>query len=216
VKHNRPTILQILVHAGGIIPLVLLAFQYYLNDLSANPILDLEHRTGRLALLFLVLSLACTPLSVVSGWKEPIKRRKALGLYGALYASIHFLIFVSLDYGFDFGLIFAELTRRPFVIVGAVALLILIPLAITSTKSWVQKLGPNWKRLHRLVYILSPLVIIHYFMVVKGNLFRLQGNYQQPMIYAGLVIILLILRIPAVKNVFLRKINRNNDSPNNP
>jgi len=212
VKNNRPNLLQILIHAGGIIPLVFLTIQYFSNDLSANPILELEHYTGRLALLFLVLSLACTPLSAISNWKEPIQHRRTLGLYGALYAFIHFAIFVSLDYGFDFGLILNEITRRPFILVGAIALLILIPLVITSTKFWIQKLGPNWKRLHRLVYILSPLVIVHYFMVVKGNLFRLQGNYLLPMIYGGLVIILLVLRIPAVKNVFRRKADRDTES----
>ncbi len=195
---KRPTILQIIVHLCGIIPLVVLAYQYLSRNMGANPILELEHQTGRLALLFLVLSLACTPFSTITKSGEFIKRRKALGLYGALYAFIHVAIFIVLDYGFALGLILEELTRRQFIIIGGIALLILIPLVVTSTRYWQNRLGKNWKRLHRLVYILSPLVILHYGMVVKGNIFQLQGNYTLPLIYAVIVLLLLVLRIPGI------------------
>lgn len=202
---TRLTVLQVAVHAGGLAPLVVLGYRYFAGNLGIDPVLELEHQTGRVALFFLVLSLACTPISQFMKWKEPVRRRKALGLYGALYAFIHFGIFLSLDYGFDLGLVLEQITRRPYIIVGAIALLILVLLAFTSIGYIHRKLGTNWKKIHRLVYILSPLVIIHYAMVVKGNLFTLQGNYSTPLIYAGVVLVLLILRIPSIKSRLIQK-----------
>ena len=125
MKTNRPTIFQILVHLGGIIPLVYLLIRYQTDNLGPNPILELEHETGKIALFFLVLSLACTPARNITGWKEFVRRRKALGLYGALYAFVHFAIFIGLDYGFDLNLVLDEAIRRNFIIVGAIALTIL-------------------------------------------------------------------------------------------
>lgn len=209
MRGKRPTELQILVHLGGIIPLVYLFIRYLTDGLGPNPILELEHQTGKIALFFLVLSLACTPARNITGWKEFIRRRKALGLYGALYAFIHVTIFIGLDYGFDFNLILGEVSRRPFIIVGAIALVILILLTLTSNRFAISILGSGWKRLHRLVYILSPLVILHFAMVMKGNILTLQGNYTLPLIYAAIVAVLLILRIPEIrKNLRLNKPTR--------
>jgi methionine sulfoxide reductase heme-binding subunit len=205
VKNNRPTIFQILVHLGGIIPLVYLIIRYQTDNLGPNPILELEHETGKIALFFLVLSLACTPARNITGWKEFVRRRKALGLYGALYAFVHFAIYIGLDYGFDLNLILDEATRRNFIIVGAIALSILLVLTITSNRFAISILGSNWKKLHRLVYILSPLVILHFAMVMKGNILKLQGNYTLPMIYAVIVIILLMARIPAIARLIRHK-----------
>ena len=198
MKRIAPIVFRILVHLGGIIPLIFLFTRFQTNGLGPNPILELEHQTGKIALFFLVLSLACTPARNITGWKEFIRRRKALGLYGALYAFIHVLIFISLDYGFDFNLILGEVISRSFIIVGTIALAILIVLAITSNKISVSILGSGWKKLHRLVYILSPLVILHFAMVTKGNILKLQGNYTLPLIYAGIVVLLLVMRIPTI------------------
>jgi sulfoxide reductase heme-binding subunit YedZ len=208
VKSSQPTIFQILVHLGAILTLVYLVFRYQTNDLGPNPILELEHLTGKIALFFLVLSLACTPARTLTGWKEFTQRRKALGLYGALYAFLHVAIFISLDYGFDFSLILGEVIHRTFIIVGAIALIILILLTITSNRYAISSLGPGWKMLHRLVYILSPLVILHFAMVMKGDILKLQGNYTLPMVYAGIVIILLIARIPAIARLIRHKTPR--------
>jgi sulfoxide reductase heme-binding subunit YedZ len=209
VKNIAPIVFRILVHLGGILPLIYLITRYQINNLGPNPILELEHQTGKIALFFLVLSLACTPARNITGWKDFIRRRKALGLYGALYAFIHVLIFISLDYGFDFNLIFGEVISRSFIIVGTIALAILIVLVITSNKIAVRILGSGWKKLHRLVYILSPLVILHFAMVTKGNILKLQGNYTLPSIYAGFVILLLVLRIPAIS----RAIRKQKENP---
>jgi methionine sulfoxide reductase heme-binding subunit len=205
VKRSWPTLFQVLVHLGGIIPLVYLIIRYQTDNLGPNPILELEHETGKIALFFLVLSLACTPARNITGWKEFVRRRKALGLYGALYAFIHFTIFIGLDYGFDLNLVLDEAIRRNFIIVGAIALTILLVLTITSNRYAISILGSNWKKLHRLVYILSPLVILHFAMVMKGNILTLQGNYTLPMIYLVIVIILLMARIPTIARLIRRK-----------
>jgi methionine sulfoxide reductase heme-binding subunit len=205
LKPGKPTFFQVFVHTAGILPLVWLIYLSVSNQLGTNPILQLEQSTGKTATYFLILSLACTPVTFISGWQEPIRRRKALGLYGALFGFLHFLIFIGSDYGFDAGLIVNDILHRPFILIGTIALIMLIPLTITSSRYWLQKLGPNWKRLHRLVYIISPLVIIHYVMAVKGNLFRLQANYVQPLLLAAIVIILLVMRIPKVRILLSQK-----------
>jgi sulfoxide reductase heme-binding subunit YedZ len=205
VKGIAPIVFRVLVHLGGIIPLIYLLARYQTKSLGPNPILELEHQTGKIALFFLVLSLACTPARNITAWKEFIRRRKALGLYGALYAFIHVMIFVSLDYGFDFNLILGEVISRSFIIVGTIALAILIVLTITSNKISVSLLGSGWKKLHRLVYILSPLVILHFAMVAKGNILKLQGNYTLPLIYAGIVVLLLVMRIPTISRAIRKQ-----------
>lgn len=205
MKTNRPTIFQILVHLGGIIPLVYLLIRYQTDNLGPNPILELEHETGKIALFFLVLSLACTPARNITGWKEFVRRRKALGLYGALYASVHFAIFIGLDYGFDLNLVLDEAIRRNFIIVGAIALTILLVLTVTSNRFAISILGSNWKKLHRLVYVVSPLVILHFAMVMKGNILTLQGNYTLPLIYSAIVALLLVMRIPPISKSIQRK-----------
>jgi sulfoxide reductase heme-binding subunit YedZ len=209
VKRIAPIVFRLLVHLGGLIPLVYLFARYQTNSLGPNPILELEHQTGKIALFFLVLSLACTPGRNITGWKEFIRRRKALGLYGALYAFIHVLIFISLDYGFDFNLILGEVIQRRYIIVGTIALAILIALSLTSNKYSISILGSGWKKLHRLVYILSPLVILHFAMVMKGNILKLQGNYTLPLIYAVIVVVLLVMRIPTIS----RAIRKQKKSP---
>jgi sulfoxide reductase heme-binding subunit YedZ len=209
VRRIGPIVFRILVHLGGLIPLVYLFTLYQTNDLGPNPILELEHQTGKIALFFLVLSLACTPARNITGWKEFIRRRKALGLYGALYAFIHVFLFISLDYGFDFNLILGELIYRRFIIVGALALTILIALTVTSNKFSISILGSGWKKLHRLVYILSPLIILHFAMVMKGNILKFQGNYTLPLIYAVIVVVLLVMRIPTIS----RAIRKQKKSP---
>jgi sulfoxide reductase heme-binding subunit YedZ len=209
VKRIAPIVFRLLVHMGGLIPLMYLFTRYQTNSLGPNPILELEHQTGKIALFFLVFSLACTPARNITGWKEFIRRRKALGLYGALYAFIHFAVFIGLDYGFDFNLILSEVIRRQFIIVGLVALTFLIVLTLTSNKISIKILGSGWKKLHRLVYILSPLVILHFAMVMKGNILKLQGNYTLPLIYAAIVVVLLVMRIPTIS----RAIRKQKKSP---
>ena len=201
---KKPSLLQIIVHIGGWSPLALLVFDFYRNNLTANPIQAIEQRTGIQALTFLLLSLACTPLASIAGWKHLIQRRKALGNYGFLYAAIHVLIFWGLDYGFDMNAILRDVGTKWYIIIGLTAFLMLIPLAFTSFKYWMKRMGKNWKRLHTLVYFISPLVAVHFLLSIKGDLFRLQGNIRQPVLYGSIALILLILRISPVKTTLIR------------
>ena len=195
---KRYTPLQVAVHVYGWSVLVLLLIDLFTDNLTANPIQALEQRTGRHAITLLVLSLACTPLNTLFGWRELIKRRRALGLYALLYATIHVLIFVT-DYGIAWSLIFQNIIEKPYILVGALSFLMLIPLGITSFDIWKRRLGKNWKRLHQMVYLIAPLVALHYAWGKKGDFFRLQGEIIRPLIYASIIVLLLVMRIPQVR-----------------
>ncbi len=145
----RFTPLQLLVHLAGWIPLVVLLFDLFRDNLTANPIQAIEQRTGYTALVFLALSLACTPLAFL-GWKELTQRRKALGNYGFLYAAIHVTVFVAVDYGLNLEAILRDVGTKQYILIGATAFLLLVPLAATSFNYWMKRLGKNWKRLHRM------------------------------------------------------------------
>lgn len=196
---KKLTLLQVLVHIGGWIPFALIVTNFFTNHLTANPIQAIEQQTGIQALTFLLFSLACTPLASILGWKELLQRRKALGNYGFMYAALHVTTFVGLDYGFNFISILRDVGTKWYIIIGLIAFLLLLPLAITSFKYWMKRLGKNWKRLHKLVYIISPLVAIHFLLSVKGDLTRLQGNIGQPILYGSIALFLLILRISTIK-----------------
>jgi len=196
---KRYTPLQIAMHIYAWSALVHLLIDFFTDNLTANPIQALEQRTGRHAITLLVLSLACTPLNNLFGWRELIKRRRALGLYAFIYATIHVIIFIDLDYGLAWSLIIQTILEKPYILVGMLTFLMLIPLAFTSFNIWKVRLGKNWKRLHKLVYLIAPLAVLHYAWGKKGDFFRLQGEIILPLIYAVIVILLLITRIPPVR-----------------
>lgn len=193
------TPLQIAVHLYAWSALVLIAIDFLTGNVSVNPIQELEQRTGRHAITLLVLSLACTPLNTVFPWPELIRRRRTLGLYAFLYACIHVIIFVDLDYGLAWSLILQTILEKPYIIVGVISFLLLIPLAITSFDVWKMRLRKNWKRLHQLVYLIAPLVVLHYGWGKKGDFFALQGEIIRPLIYGLIVLLLLALRIRPVR-----------------
>ena len=201
---KKPGLLQIGVHVGGWLPLAQIVYDYFNRHLTANPIQAIEQRTGIQALTFLLLSLACTPLNSILGWKVLTQRRKALGIYGFMYASIHLGTFLGLDYGFNFQSILRDVGTKWYIIIGLLAFLMLLPLAITSFRYWMRRLGKNWKRLHRLVYFISPLVVFHFLLSVKGDFTRLRGNIFQALLYGSIAIILLALRLPVVKTTLIR------------
>jgi sulfoxide reductase heme-binding subunit YedZ len=193
------TPLQIAMHIYAWSVLVFLLFDFFTGNLSANPIQDLERRTGRHAITLLVLLLLCTPINTLFKWSEPLKRRRALGLYTFMYATIHVIIFADLDYGLAWSRLIKEVVEKPRLIVGAIAFILLIPLAITSFDIWKKRLGKNWKRLHQLVYLLAPLVVLHYLWSKKGDILSFQGEVLKPMIYGLVIAIFLIMRIPPIK-----------------
>ncbi len=199
MEKTRFTPLQVIIHLYAWSALTHLLFDLAFGNLSVNPIQDLEQRTGRHAITLLVLSLLCTPLNTLFGWKEPLKRRRALGLYAFMYATIHVLIFLDLDYGLAWSLIFQSIIEKPYIIFGVVTFLLLTPLAMTSFDIWKVRLKKNWKRLHQTIYIIAPLAVLHYALSKKGNLFELQGDVVRPLIYGLVILVLLLLRVPAIR-----------------
>lgn len=202
MNKSRFTPLQIAMHVYAWSVIVILLFKFFTDSFSANPIQDLERATGRHAITLLVLSLACTPINTIFKWSEPLKRRRALGLYALFYATIHFIIYLDLDYGLAWDLIIPEVLQKPRLIVGFLALLLMIPLGITSFDIWKQRLGKNWKQLHKIVYWIAPLAVLHYVWSKKGDLLSLQGEVLKPALYGLAVIIFLILRLPAIRKAF--------------
>lgn len=196
---NRYTPLQIAMHTYAWSVLVILIYQYFTNDLGVDPVQYLERTTGRHAIALLIMSLACTPLNTLFKWSELLKRRRALGLYAFMYATIHVLIYVDLDFGLAWSSIIQSFFNDRRLIVGLVAFLFLIPLAWTSFDIWKKRLGKNWKRLHMLVYAIVPLAVLHFALNKKGNLFTFVGDAFQPTMYGLVIILLLIFRIPPVR-----------------
>lgn len=205
--------LRWIVHFLGIWPLVSIGWAAWTGGLSVNPIQDVEQRLGRAALYFLIASLAITPLTTLTGWRFLPLRRRALGLYAFLYASLHFAVFVALDYGFDLAEILRLTAEKPFILVGFSAGLLLVPLAVTSFDYFIHRMGKRWKQLHRLVYVIAPLVILHYAWAKKGTLFALRGDIFQPLLWGLLFILLMVLRLPAIRRKIHRRYRPINQSP---
>ena len=205
---NRYTPLQIAIHLYAWSALVWIIVELLTDSFSINPIQELEQRTGRHAITLLVMSLLCMPLHTIFKFPELLKRRRTLGLYALLYATIHVLIFVNLDYGLAWSLIARTVFEKPYIIVGALAFLMLIPLGITSFDIWKIRLGKNWKRLHQMVYIIAPLVVLHYLWSKKGDILSFSGDIVRPTIYGLVVIIFLVLRLPAVRRAIASRPTR--------
>jgi methionine sulfoxide reductase heme-binding subunit len=205
--------LQVLAHLGALFPLLWLFWDFLQGNFSVNPIQDITLRTGKAALVLLVLSLACTPANTYFGWRQALSIRRALGLYAFGYAFIHFMIFIGLDYAFDWALLRLEIAEKPYIWVGLAALSILALLAITSTNGWKKRLGRGWKRLHRMVYPAALLVIVHFAWVKKGDILALQGDIVQPLLFGLIVVILLVSRTAPVKKWFFRLRDRTSRKP---
>lgn len=189
---NRYRFFHLLVHLCALFPLIWLVWDFSTDNLTANPIQAATLRTGKAAIVLLVLTLSVTPFYTIFGFKPVLPIRRTLGLYTFLYVSIHFLIFVGLDYALDITLLKGAIFEKRYALVGFAAGLILLPLAITSTRGWMKKLGRRWKQLHRLIYLASLLAVVHYIWLVKTDI-------RQPLIFGLAVLLLLIARLPAVR-----------------
>ncbi len=186
------TVLRVLTHLGALVPLAVLLADFAGGRLSVNPIEDVQLRTGRYALLMLLLSLAATPASRILRLPQIKPLRKTLGLYAFGYAGLHMVNFIGLDYRFDVTLIGDGILEKPFVLAGIAALLALVPLAITSTANWQTRLGKMWSSLHRLVYLAAILALVHFTLQAKGD-------FTRPAIYGAVVAALLLVRLPPVR-----------------
>jgi sulfoxide reductase heme-binding subunit YedZ len=174
---------------GGLIPLPYLARRYQNHMLGADPIAAALNELGLTALVFLLATLACTPLKVVLGWTWPLRIRRMLGLFAFFYATVHVSMYAGVDQGLNLSAIFADVSERPFITAGFAAFLLLIPLAITSTKTMQRRLGPvRWHRLHKLVYVIGLLAALHFILRVKRDL-------DEPLTYACVIIALLSVRL---------------------
>ncbi len=193
--------LQVLTHLASLLPLVILVWDFTQDRLTVNPIQEITLRTGTYGLVLLVLSLACTPLSIMFGVKSLLRLRRPLGLYGFMYASLHTLNFIGLDYGFDFNLLREDVFGKAYIWTGVVALLALLPVTITSTKGWTKRLGRNWERLHWLVYPAALLSAGHFLLLVKVDT-------REPLLYTAVITLLLIVRLPGVRRVANKLRNR--------
>ena len=175
--------------AGALAPLAAILLNAARKNLGANPIAETLNELGLTALVFLVASLACTPLRETLDWPWAVGLRRMLGLFAFFYAALHAATYSLLDQRGNLRAIFADVTKRPFIIAGFAAFLILIPLAATSTASAVRRLGfPRWKRLHRLVYLAGILAAIHFVLRVKKDV-------REPAVYAAILGILLLGRV---------------------
>jgi sulfoxide reductase heme-binding subunit YedZ len=171
------------VITGALVPFVVMAWRIYRHRLGANPVATALNQIGLLALIFLLASLSCTPLKIAFGWTWPLRVRRTLGLCASFAALTHFLVYAVLDQNFALASILRDVVKRPFIAVGFTALLLLVPLAATSTKRSVARLGfPRWQTLHRLAYAIGALGVLHFYLRVKAD-------HTEPFLY-GLVLAL--------------------------
>ena len=176
---------------GSLAPAIRLLVLGARGELGANPIATALNQLGLVALIFLIASLAATPLKTTLGWTWPIRIRRMLGLYAFFYGSLHFLTYLGLDQVLDLRAVFADVTKRNFIAVGFTAFVLLVPLAVTSTDAMVRRLGfVRWKRLHRLVYVAAALGVVHFIWRVKKDL-------SQPLTYCAVLALLLAIRVVA-------------------
>ena len=170
-------------------PLFLLGWRALHNGLGANPIEYITHFTGDWTLQFLVITLAITPLRKLLGLPDLIRFRRMLGLFAFFYGSLHFLTYIWLDKFFDLSEIGKDVVKRPFITAGFLAFVSIVPLAITSTKGWIRRLGgARWQMLHRLVYVSAVAGVVHYYWLVKSDV-------RWPLAYAAAVGVLMLYRI---------------------
>jgi sulfoxide reductase heme-binding subunit YedZ len=181
------------------IPLVVLVGAYFTGNLTVNPIQAATQRAGDIAIIFLLLCLACSPVNTLFDVPKVLKLRRPLGLWAFYYASLHMLSYVGLDYGFNFAFFNQDNANKLYVYVGFITLTLLSVLAFTSRRWWKVKLGKNWKKLHKLVYLAGAVAVVHLALVIKGNLLDLMGDLWKPIAAGSVLTVALILRIPAVK-----------------
>ena len=208
IKRLPFTPLQVAVHVYALGEVAWIVFDLLAHRLGANPLQAMQQRSGRLAITLLVLSLACTPLSNLLGWRELVKRSRTLGLYAFMVAFLHILIFLDLDNGLAWDSFAQTIVQKPYILFGMATFLLLIPLAVTSFDIWKVRLKKNWTRLHQLVYLISPIAVLHYALSKKGDIFRLQGDIVRPLIYALVILLLLTLRVPAIRRFIVSQRNR--------
>jgi sulfoxide reductase heme-binding subunit YedZ len=185
----KQPLLKVGTFGACLLPLAALAGQALSHNLGANPIDEITDQTGTWTLRLLLITLAVTPVRRLTGWNRLIQLRRMLGLFAFFYGSLHFLTYIWLDQFFVIEDIIADVMDRPFITVGFTSFVLLIPLAVTSTTAMIKRLGGKWwQRLHRLVYVTAIGGVVHYLWLVKADI-------QQPLLYGGILGVLLAYRL---------------------
>lgn len=185
--------LRILTFLACLIPFVALVSKVVQNDLGPDPAKELALLTGEWAIRFLLLALAMTPLRQLSGRVEFAQRRRMIGLFALFYASVHFLVWVVFLLGLQWGAILEEVVERPYITVGFSSFVILVALGVTSPRAMVRRLGKNWRRLHRLVYVAGVLAVVHLVWIVRTDL-------SQALVYGAILTALLGWRVISARS----------------
>jgi sulfoxide reductase heme-binding subunit YedZ len=185
--------LRILTFLVCLIPFVALVSKVVQNDLGPDPAKELALLTGEWAIRFLLLALAMTPLRQLSGRVEFAQRRRMIGLFALFYASVHFLVWVVFLLGLQWGAILEEVVERPYITVGFSSFVILVALGVTSPRAMVRRLGKNWRRLHRLVYVAGVLAVVHLVWIVRTDL-------SQALVYGAILAALLGWRVISARS----------------
>ena len=180
-------------------PFVWIVWNALFGDLGANPVETITHQTGDWALRLLLITLLLTPLKNWSANPQWIRFRRMAGLFVYFYALCHFLIWFVADHALDVLTMWEDVRKRPYITLGFIAFIMLTPLAVTSNRWMMRKLGRHWKSLHRLVYLILGLVIAHYLWLVKAD-------YREPLIYAFFAALLLLLRLPVIRQNLVQKL----------
>ena len=185
--------LKVVIFTLSLVPLFYIIYQILTNQLGPEPIKDITHHTGKWTLYFIVITLAMTPLKKITKLNIWINYRRMFGLFIFFYASVHLMTYVGLDYRFDLTSIGDDIIKKKYIFIGFTAWLLLIPLAVTSNKRMMKILKDKWKKLHRLIYLISLLGAIHYLWLVKRDL-------TEPLIFLAIILILLTFRFKFNKN----------------
>jgi sulfoxide reductase heme-binding subunit YedZ len=200
VSRRARIALKIAVWVVALTPLARLLYGFWTDDLTVNPIEYVTRELGETALRLLLASLALTPLRILLGISWPVTLRRLLGLFAFFYVCLHFTVWIVLDHFFDWRTMGDDIVKRPWITVGVTALLLLVPLAATSTTGMIKRLGGvAWRRLHRLVYVAATLGVLHYIWLAKKVLI-------QPWVYAAVLAVLLGIRAgDAVRKLVKRR-----------
>lgn len=182
-------LLKAAVFAACLVPAAWLTYRAFVSgDLGVNPVETLTHETGQWALRLLLATLAITPLRRLTGWNRVIGVRRMLGLFAFFYAILHLAIWVVFDHSFTLKTMVEDVVKRPFITAGSVALAAMLPLALTSTKGWIRRLGRRWQQLHRLIYVSAAAAVLHFLWKEKVII-------NETVIYAAILAGLLAVRV---------------------
>ena len=192
IKYFKPGIFFL-----SLIPFIVIVYKIYFNQLGPEPVKEITHHTGEWTLIFICLTLAMSPLKRLTNLTIWINFRRMLGLFIFFYATLHMLTYVVIDYRLDFSSISKDILTKRFIFVGFAAWLLLLPLTLTSSRKAVLFLKDKWKKLHRLIYVIAVLGVVHFLWLVKFDI-------TEPLIYAAIILVLLLFRVKFKK---VEKIN---------